>query len=258
MINLFAEFFAETFQGPAFEYLGTTHLAALGVLLFLNLFLLLFRKSESGTKGFIRFILALIWIGSELAWHYWNYIYGRWTLQTMLPLVFRSFLVWIGAWMLLTKSYKIYELMYFAGIVVGVWGLALTELGAYNFPHFLYFHYFISYGLILTSALYMTLVQGLRPTVKSMLRVFIKMNIFVGIVYLVNTVIGSNYLGINSRPDFPGMLAWLPEWPIYIVYMELIGIVAMLLLYLPFGVKDLLTRYFMNRDNASRLESISK
>jgi hypothetical integral membrane protein (TIGR02206 family) len=258
MTDLFADFFAETFQGPAFEALGTHHLAALGALLLLNLFLLLFRKSEGGTKGFIRFLLALVLIGSELAWHYWNYIYGRWTIQTMLPLSLRSFLVWIGAWMLLTKSYKFYELAYFVGIVVGIWGLAMPELGEYNFPHFLFFHYFISYGLILTSALYMTVVQGLRPTVKSMLWVFIKMNIFAGIVYYINTVIGSNYLGVNSRPDLPSQFAWLPEWPMYIVYMELIGIAVMLLLYLPFAAKDLINRYFMNRDNASRLESISK
>jgi hypothetical protein len=40
--------------------------------------------------------------------------------------------------------------------------------------------------------------------------------------------------------------------------MELIGVASMLILYLPFAVKDLWTWYFMNRDNASRLESIAK
>jgi hypothetical protein len=40
--------------------------------------------------------------------------------------------------------------------------------------------------------------------------------------------------------------------------MEVIGIATMLALYLPFATKDLVTRYLMNRDNASRLESISK
>jgi hypothetical protein len=40
--------------------------------------------------------------------------------------------------------------------------------------------------------------------------------------------------------------------------MELIGVITMLLLYLPFLLKDLRNRYLMNRENASRLESISK
>jgi hypothetical integral membrane protein (TIGR02206 family) len=104
----------------------------------------------------------------------------------------------------------------------------------------------------------MTVVERLRPTWKSLLRVFIWMNIYAGIVYFINIYLGSNYLMINYKPDTPSLLDLLPEWPMYILYMEMIGIAAMLLLYLPFAVKDLWNSYFMNRDNASRLESISK
>ena len=63
---------------------------------------------------------------------------------------------------------------------------------------------------------------------------------------------------INHKPELPSILDLLPPWPIYILYMELIGVVSMLLLYIPFVVKDLRYKYVMNRDNASRLESISK
>ncbi len=63
---------------------------------------------------------------------------------------------------------------------------------------------------------------------------------------------------INHKPDLPSLLDLLPPWPIYILYMELIGIVSILLLYLPFLIKDLRNNYLLNRDNASRLESISK
>ena len=78
------------------------------------------------------------------------------------------------------------------------------------------------------------------------------------IVYFINTAIGSNYLMINHKPELPSLLELLPEWPIYILYMELIGFISILLLYFPFAAKDLWDRYFLNRDNASRLESISK
>ena len=59
---------------------------------------------------------------------------------------------------------------------------------------------------------------------------------------------------INYKPNTPSLLDLLPDWPIYILYMELIGVISILLLYLPFAAKDLRDRYFMNRDNASRLE----
>ena len=84
------------------------------------------------------------------------------------------------------------------------------------------------------------------------------MNVYVVIIFFVNVFLGSNYLLINEKPPTPSLLDLLPEWPVYILFMELIGIGSMLLLYLPFAVKDLRDRYFMNRDNASRLESISK
>jgi hypothetical integral membrane protein (TIGR02206 family) len=104
----------------------------------------------------------------------------------------------------------------------------------------------------------MTVVEGFRPTWKSVLRVAIWMNVYALIIYFVNNAIGSNYLMINHKPELPSLLDLLPAWPVYILYMELIGVITMLLLYLPFVVKDLRTRYLLNRDNASRLESISK
>lgn len=252
------DFFAANYQGGAFELFGITHFAALGALLLLNLFLLRFKHSSDGTKAAVRWTLALTLFFNEVAWHYWNYSVGRWTIQTMLPLHLCSVLVWAGAWMLVTKSYRVYEFMYFMGISGALQALATPDLGIYGFPHFRFFQTFISHGLIVTSAIYMTVVEGFRPTWKSMLRVFLWTNIYAGIVYSINTLIGSNYMMLNYKPNTPSLLDLLPAWPVYIVYMELLGVACILLLYLPFAVKDLQARYLLNRDNASRLESITK
>jgi len=252
------QFFAGDYPGPAFEFLGTAHIVALICVTLLNLLLLSFRNAEDKTKRRIRWTLALILWGNEIIWHYWNYAVGKWTLQTMLPLQVCSLLVWFGALMLVTKSYRIYEFMYLMGIGGAIQALATPDLGIYGFPHFRFFQTFISHGLIITSAIYMTAVEGLRPTWKSLLRVAIWINIYAVIIYFVNSAIGSNYLMINRKPDIPSLLDLLPPWPIYILYMEAIGVITFLILYLPFMLKDLYTRYRTNRDNASRLESISK
>ena len=252
------QFFAADYSGPAFEYMGATHIGALAFLVLLNLFLIRYRYAEDKTKGSIRWILALILWGNEFAWHYWNYAVGRWTIQSMLPLHLCSLLVWTGALMLVTKNYRIYEFMYFMGIGGAIQALATPDLGIYGFPHFRFFQTFISHGLIITSAIYMTVVEGFRPTWKSMLRVAIWMNLYAAVVYFINSSIGSNYLMINYKPDTPSLLDLLPPWPIYILYMEIIGVITILLLYLPFVIKDWRNRYLMNRDNSSRLESISK
>jgi hypothetical integral membrane protein (TIGR02206 family) len=252
------QYFSADYPGPAFEYWGTAHLGALLFFVILNLFLIRFRYSSDRTKGTLRWILALGLLVNELAWHYWNYIYGLWNIQTMLPLHLCSALIWLGVWMLMTKSYRIYQFVYFLGIGGAIQALATPGLGIYGFPHFVFFQYFLSHGLLITSAIYMTVVEGFRPTRKSMGRVFVWTNVYVVIVYFINNAIGSNYLMINYKPTTPSLLDLLPPWPVYIVYMELIGIATMVLLYIPFAVKDWRERYMLNRDNESRLKSISK
>jgi hypothetical integral membrane protein (TIGR02206 family) len=252
------QFFAGDYPGPAFEFLGTTHIVALAFVVLLNLFLIRFKNASDRTRGRIRWTLALILWGNEFAWHYWNYAVGKWTIQTMLPLQVCSLLVWFGALMLVTRSYRIYEFMYFMGIGGAIQALATPDLGIYGYPHFRFFQTFISHGLIVTSAIYMTVVEGFRPTWKSMLRVALWMNLYLIPIYFLNNAIGSNYLMINHKPPTASLLDLLPEWPIYILYMEGLGVVTFLILYIPFVLNDWRNRYLLNRDNASRLESISK
>jgi hypothetical integral membrane protein (TIGR02206 family) len=166
-------------------------------------------------------------------------------------------LVWVGALMLVTKNYSIYEFMYLMGIGGAIQALATPDLGIYGFPHFRYFQTFISHGLIVTAAIYMTVVEGFRPTPKSLWRVFIGMNIYMVIVFFINSAIGSNYLMVNHKPETASILDLLPPWPIYILYMEVIGLVTIFLLYLPFALKDWRAKVVENRDNTSRLEDLS-
>ncbi len=253
-----SQFFARNYTGEPFALFGIAHISALAFLLLLNLFLTRFKNAGETTKSRIRWSLALILLGNEILWHAWNYIVGTWTIQTMLPLQLCSLLVWTGALMLITKNYTIYEFMYFLGIGGAIQALATPDLGIYGFPHFRFFQTFISHGLIITSAIYMTIVEGFRPTWKSIIRVAVWMNIYVVIIYFVNTAIGSNYLMINYKPNTPSLLDLLPDWPLYILYMEAFGAITCLLLYLPFAMKDWRNKNRTDKDNASRLESISK
>ena len=250
--------FAGDYPGPAFELFGTAHLAALAFFLLLNLYLLRFRNADDKTKRTIRWRLALVLVVNELAWHYWNYAVGTWTIQSMLPLNLCSLMVWFGALMLFARSYRIYEFVYFLGIGGSIQALATPDLGIYGFPHFRFFQTFLSHGLIITSALYMTAVENFRPTWKSVIRVAIWTNIYVIAIYFLNLYIGSNYLNLMAKPSTPSLLDYLPAWPVYILYMELLGIATILLLYLPFLFKDWYTKFITSRDSMSRLDHFSK
>lgn len=232
------QFFAKDYTGAPFDFLGAAHWGALIALLILNVILTRFKGAGESTRRTIRYTLAGILWANEIGWHAWNYAVGQWTIQTMLPLHLCSLLVWTGALMLVTKNYAIFEFMYFLGIGGSIQALMTPDLGIYGFPHFRFFQTFISHGLILTSALYMTVVEGYRPTWKSLLRVALWINLYMAAVFVVNGLIGSNYLFIARKPDTASLLDVLPDWPWYILYMEAIGLVTSLLLYLPFVIKD--------------------
>jgi hypothetical integral membrane protein (TIGR02206 family) len=185
-----------------------------------------------------RITMAVILFLDESAWHLWNIYYGTWNIQEHLPLHACSILIWIAGFMLVRKNYRIYEFAYFMGIAGALQALLTPDIGIYGFPHFRFFQTFISHGLLTTSAVYLTIVEDMRPTWKSMLRVIIGANLFMLVVFFINRLIGSNYLYVAYKPPGPTLLDALPEWPVYLLYMEAIGLVMFLLLYMPFIIKD--------------------
>ena len=161
------QFFAKDFTGEPFGFLGVAHLAALLVIVLFNLYLLRFKANSEESRRKVRWIMAITLWANEIGWHLWNAAIGEWNIQTMIPLHVCSILVWLGGVMLVTRNYRIYEFAYFMGIGGALQALLTPDLGIYGFPHYRFFQTFISHGLIVTSAIYMTTVEGFRPTWKS-------------------------------------------------------------------------------------------
>jgi hypothetical integral membrane protein (TIGR02206 family) len=117
--------------------------------------------------------------------------------------------------------------------------LMTPDLGIYGFPHFRYWQTFLAHGLLFIAPIYMTVVEGFRPTWKSFWRVVIGSNIYMVIIFFINRWIGGDYLFVNGKPATASIMDLLPPWPYYIIYLELIGVVTFILLYLPFFIKDM-------------------
>lgn len=233
------QFFAgPNYSGPAFQLFGPAHIAALCALVVLNILLIRFRGAPERTRRTVRWTLAIIIWLAEASWHAWNYFTGQWSVQTLLPLNVCSALIWLTGFMLIFKSQTIYEFAYFLGIGGALQYLATPDLGIYGFPHFRFFQTFTSHGLLITCAIYMTVVEGFRPTWKSMLRVIVVANLYMVVIFFVNRWLGSDYLFVNGKPATTSILDLLPPWPYYIAYMEALGLVTFLLLYLPFYIRD--------------------
>lgn len=231
------EYFAKDYTGSPFALFDTVHLLTLAILLLLNLALFPLRRASPALKRRLRWGMALtLWL-NEIGFHLWHLYWGVWTIQTMLPLQICPFMVWVGAWGLVTKNPIVYEFLYFLGIGGALQALLTPDVGAYGFPHYRYFQTFLSHGLIVTSALFLTIVEGMRPSWRAMLRVFVGTNLYMLLVYFIDRQIGANYLFLVSKPPTASVLDALPPWPYYILFMEALGVISFLLLFLPFAFR---------------------
>lgn len=233
-----SQYFSADYSGIPFILFGTSHIAALASITLFILVLVQFKNTSEKTKTTVRWTLAIILWGDEVAWHIWNLAVGTWNLHTMLPLNICSIFIWLSGFMLLYKNQRIYEFSYFLGIGGAIQYLITPDLGIYGYPHFRFFQTFISHGLVVSAAVYMTVVEDLRPTWRSLWRVVFITNLYMLAIYFINLGLGSDYLMLNAKPGTPSLLDLLPSWPYYIVCMELIGVITFLLLYLPFALKN--------------------
>lgn len=244
------QYFALDYTGASFQIFGMGHLIALGLIFIFCLSFLHVRNIWEGRqKKHFRYILAAILFLNEIAWHVWAAYWGVWNIQTMLPLHMCSVVVWLTMYMLLTGNYQIYEISYFLGVGGALQALLTPDITGYGFPHFRAFNSFLAHGLLVAVPVYMTTVEGYRPTWSSFKRIFLWTNIYMIFVFLLNLLIGSNHLFIAYKPNFPTLLDLLASWPWYIVELEAVAFLIFVLLYLPFLIKDLRLKSQINAAN---------
>ncbi len=234
-----AQYFAVDYQGAPFVLFDAAHLAVMGILSAIYLSLLYFRNIwDDAARRRVRVGLAIFLLVCELSWHVWSLATHTWTIQTHLPLHLCSIFLWLSVIMLLTKNYAIFELAYFLGIGGAIQAVITPESGVYGLPHFRAIQTLAGHGGIVLAGLYMTWVEGFRPTWGSFKKVVLWTNLYMIVIFFVNQAIGSNYLFVAHKPTTPTLIDLLAPWPWYILQLEVIALALCLVLYLPFAIKD--------------------
>lgn len=234
-----SEFFARDYSGGAFVLFGVAHITALVLIAMacLVIALLRFRFSQRARVIMRWSLLALIYL-CEGSWQIWMLVTGQWTIQGMLPLWLCSLTSWSMPLLLLKRSYAYYEWVYFMGIIGAAMALLTPDLTIYGFPHYRFIEFLTLHGAIIVAVVYMTVVEGFRPTWNSLPRVFLITNLYWLFCAWVNSQIGSNYLYTRGKLPTPSVLDVLGPYPWYLVSMEILGIILCVLLYLPFVIMD--------------------
>ncbi len=220
---------------PVFQ---TPHFIALGALVALNLFLIAWGRRSPESRPLIRYTMMGILLLNITSFHLWHFYYGFWEVRTMLPLHLCGVMQWASLFLWHTRSPRLYEFVYFLGIGGATQALLTPDSGGMGFPHFLAFETIVSHGSIVTAALYFTFVEGYRPTWASVRRVLLWTQLYVVVIFFLNFALGSNYMFLAAKPNVATLMDLLGPWPLYIFWLEVLGLLTIFLLFLPWAFRE--------------------
>jgi len=156
-----------------------------------------------------------------------------------LPLHLCGAAVVLSAIMLMNKSYRLYEIIYFWGLGGALQALLQPDIGAFSYPHFRFFQFFVSHGLIVTASIFATFIFHYRPHFKSVFKIFGLTNLYMLFIAVFNYFTDGNYLFICHKPETASLLDFMGPWPWYILSLEMVGLISFMIYYSPFAIADL-------------------
>ena len=217
-----------------FRLFGPAHVAAVAAVASGCVALGRLADASPRTKKVVRRALVGALWAQELSFHAWRWRCGTWTVKEMVPLHACSLSVWLGGVGTLTGSRTINEFVYYLGFGGASQALLTPDLGPYGPPHYRFWQFFLSHGLLVALPAWQVRAEGLRPTWASAARSFGLLCAYAVPVYAVNRALGSNYCYVNRKPDTASILDAMPPWPRYLPILAGIAGAAFALLTLPF------------------------
>jgi len=225
------------YDGPAFELFGAGHLLSVAIVTAVVCYLIWgWREPTETGRRRARLLIVGTMLLIEVAWHGWNLLNDAWSYRQHLPLHSCAISVWGSIYVVWTRSYRVYEILFFIGTAGAVQTLLTPDAGTYGLPHFRALQTLSAHGMIVIAMTYMTAIEGFRPTWKSLWKTMLIGNVYLAFVTGLNYLIGSNYMYTLKKPDTASLLDMMGPWPWYILTGEVVALLMFALLYLPFAL----------------------
>jgi hypothetical integral membrane protein (TIGR02206 family) len=221
-----------------FHMFSASHFIILSIVIFVAVYMFIYRdkfKDKQWRKAEIGVAFSLILI--ELIYHLWMFVNGSWEVSHAIPLELCSISLVLTVLLLLTRKKVIYEVLLFTGLL-GASQAFFTPLLNYDFPHFRFFHFFYTHLMIIWVPLYFTWIKGYRPTIWSIVKLFVFLNGTLPFIMLINKFVNGNYMFLSHKPESASLLAILGPYPWYILSLEGLLISLSLVVWLLFREKE--------------------
>ncbi len=205
---------------------------------------LFFRKNRSEKlKSYFCRLVAVLLPGQYIFMMVMELINGNFSIQKSLPLNLCDFSCFLCAVLLITKSRKLFEVLYF-WVLGGTIQSFVTPNISYAFPHIEFTAFYIQHGGMILVIIYLIFVESMLPQFISVLKSIISLFLFLGIVYLFNILTGSNYNFLMADTPNPStvteMIALFGEPPRHLIGLGLVIFITYVVLYTPFFISDLI------------------
>jgi hypothetical integral membrane protein (TIGR02206 family) len=219
-----------------FELFSVSHLIMIGILIIGGIFLVIFRNCIQMIRGIFQSVFFVLLLGFEVMYHYWMYKDGLWDASFMLPFHLCSISLVLCLLLLITKWEFVFQVVYFFGMIGALMAIVTPELFI-GYPHFRYFHFFVTHILIIWTCLYFVLVHQYKPTKKGMVLSFVFLNSSAVLAWIVNIYTGGNYMFLAYKPENGSLLDYLGPYPYYILVLEAVAFFLFFVLLIPFRWK---------------------
>lgn len=223
-----------------FELFGTGHVWALiiSLALFIGIPLFARRKLNPNQQNILGACIGWLVMAQYIAWVVLEITAGSFDVKLHLPFHLCRFANLMIPLVMLRKNFQVYEVLFFWGFS-GMFQAMITPDIAQGFPHFHFFRFWIGHNGLILALIYATAVYGMRPTVGSLKRAFIALNIFFLVTIPVNLILDANYFWICGKPvndlgqHVPSLLDYMGPWPWYILTAEFVALAHFAIAYLP-------------------------
>lgn len=227
-----------------FQTFSLTHAIPVAIIFSIIGLIIYNRVSIRESRHFdtLRVGLAVMTLGQELALNIYRISFGEWSISTSLPLQLCGIAVLTTSYVLITKNETLFIRVFFIMMIGATMALITPGIEQnLGFPHFRFFQFFISHGLIVINFTFILFVMNYQKSIRyvHLLHNFISLIIIAAILAVVNILVDGNYMYLIAKPGEGTAFDLFGKHPWYLVNILLFGIPVLFhVFYLPFFVRD--------------------
>lgn len=168
----------------------------------------------------------------------YRYIVFNEPLTNLLPFNMCNYTLILAAIMMIFRSNKIFNLVYFWSI--GAILAIMTPDIRIAFPNYSNISFFMTHYYIYFAVFYGLKYFRFTITFNALKKAYIYINGIMLVLFPLNFLWNTNYMYLKGKP-ISSPIDFLGPWPYYIISLEVVMIILFTLMYLPFRKKALKT-----------------